>query len=938
MSVLSAVVGGARLFPVRIRPTHGLEGGILSPNGSEMVIAGWKVDLANEALCRGAEVLRLRPKTWGVLHYLLENPNRLVGKRELLDAVWPDAVVTEDSLTRTIREIRRAIGDSTRDSQFLRTIHGRGYQLVLPDAASRDGAIEARSPAPSLTGRAEELARLQDAFDRVLAGERRTVFVSGDAGIGKTTLVDAFVAVSGAGSVPGIVATGRCIDHHGPEEPRLVILEALMDACRGPRSAAVVDALKEHAPTWLRLLSEVGDVEDADAQRRGATEEGMLRELANAVDALTASVPLILILEDLQWSDGASLDVVSFLSRRRFPSRLLLVGTLRNVEAIVRAHPSVRVMQDLTTHDDAVEVALDRFTRPEATAYLQGRLDGDAVPDDLARRLYERTEGHPLFLRLVVDYLESGGRLERTGAGWHLTDDGEELDLAPDHLKSMIRRQLDSVGEHRLGLLQQASVVGLEFQARSLAGLLDADVEAVERICDELTRIYRILRRRAPFLGPDNMPSECFAFSHSLYREVLYDEIPQSRRRRLHRTYAEHVERDYGLQVAPLGSELALHYERAGLADKAVSHHQLAAGHAMRHMQLAKACHHLGSALRLVTQQPASLDRDREEAGLRLELGVALTALDGPGSDEVAESFQRVLSLNERLRLPQLRFAASGLCGHYLARTRLDEAAAQVVRLHEVAREIPHPAFAAAALGFDGSVHLGRGELAEARDLLERAIAVEVPATGPSPVDITMMILSSLSTTLACLGREDEARAGLEDLLERGSASGNEYHHGYACYAAALGYAVLEQRHDVRRVVAMSEAPEYASRMRFLAMWAARDSGDRVDAVFDAMMSDRRKRGEIVGNSMLIAFRSDLHRDAPARAVALLDDALDDGRDDGEHYFDAELYRRRGELRLAAAERGSGASDLERALEIARAHGAALFAKRARDALQQRPS
>src|SRR5262249_52623181 len=212
------------------------------------------------------------------------------------------------------------------------------------------------SPAPLLVGRARELAHLHQCLGRVRQGARQTVLLTGEPGIGKTTLVNAFVEeLTSAGEV--WLARGQCIDHYGVSEAYLPVLEALGRLCRGPGGVALLPVLEQHAPTWLVQMPALLSAAALEAvQRRvlGATQERMVRELAEAVEVLTVPRPLVLVLEDLHWSDYATLELLTYLARRAGPARLLVLGTYRPVEVLLRRHPLAAVKQELVLHGPAV--------------------------------------------------------------------------------------------------------------------------------------------------------------------------------------------------------------------------------------------------------------------------------------------------------------------------------------------------------------------------------------------------------------------------------------------------------------------------------------------------------------------------------------------------------------------------------------------------------
>src|SRR5262245_7238589 len=212
----------------------------------------FRLDLAGQQLWRRHEPVHLRPKTWEVLHLLTDRPGRLVTKEELLAVVWRSVAVTESTLTKSIRELRVLLEDDADRPRFIETVHGRGFRFIGHAVDPGDtGPVLSGS---SIVGRDVELARLAAHLAAAVEGRRQIVFVTGEAGIGKTTLVDTFVAAHPPASLPVWVARGQCLQHYGAVEPYKPVLEALGGLVAGPDGARVVGALERFAPTWLAQL------------------------------------------------------------------------------------------------------------------------------------------------------------------------------------------------------------------------------------------------------------------------------------------------------------------------------------------------------------------------------------------------------------------------------------------------------------------------------------------------------------------------------------------------------------------------------------------------------------------------------------------------------------------------------------------------------------
>ena len=231
------------------------------PAEESLVGEVWRVDWPNACVWQGDTMVHLPPKALAGLRLLMAQVGQLVTKEALLEAVWPEAVVHEAALSVCISELRKALRDSAQTPRFIQTVHRRGYRFIghLPTVApptlppSPLSPPRSASPASLLVGREWVLTQLHQWLGRVRQGVRQTVFLTGEPGMGKTAVVDAFVEeVTGAGDV--WLARGQCIEHYGGGEAYLPVLEALGRLCRAPEGAALLPVLEQQAPTWLAQM------------------------------------------------------------------------------------------------------------------------------------------------------------------------------------------------------------------------------------------------------------------------------------------------------------------------------------------------------------------------------------------------------------------------------------------------------------------------------------------------------------------------------------------------------------------------------------------------------------------------------------------------------------------------------------------------------------
>src|SRR5262249_52929920 len=284
--------------------------------GVGVVLPVLKVCVTGGQLRRDGKPVSLRPKTFAFLQYLAERPGELVTKRALLDAVRPGVAVTEDVLRLSARELRAAtLGEQATAPRYVATVPRLGYRFIAtmgpaamagPVAAAPADVDDDRPTHALVVGRERERAEISTWLRSATGGRRQLGFVTGEAGIGKTTLVD--VALRDFRRTPGThvrIARGQCIEQYGGGEPYLPVLEAIAELRKGSDGAAIEESLRRHAPGWL--LDSRRDVSAAGADRAdvaaGGTYEHTLHMLAATFDALAATTPLVLLLEGVHRTD-----------------------------------------------------------------------------------------------------------------------------------------------------------------------------------------------------------------------------------------------------------------------------------------------------------------------------------------------------------------------------------------------------------------------------------------------------------------------------------------------------------------------------------------------------------------------------------------------------------------------------------------------------------
>src|SRR5262249_36875120 len=225
----------------------------------------------------------------------------------------------------------------------------------------------------------------------------------------------------------------------------------------------------------------------------GATPARMLRELAQALEMLTADAPLVLVLEDLQWSDRSTVDLLASLAQRREPAQLLVLGTYRPVDLVLQAHPLHGLVQELGGRGLVRALALELLLAADVAAYLVGRLGGPVAPP-LVGFVHAHTDGHPLFMVTLVEHLVHQRLLARGAGQWTLRTGGEaSVAHLPQEVRQLMARRLDTLPAAAREVLEVASVVGPAFAAAAVAAGTQSPVAAVDAVCDGVVTVHHVL-------------------------------------------------------------------------------------------------------------------------------------------------------------------------------------------------------------------------------------------------------------------------------------------------------------------------------------------------------------------------------------------------------------------------------------------------------------
>lgn len=665
--------------------------------------------------------------------------------------------------------------------------------------------------AEPFVGREQELDRLDEHLGQACGGNGRIVFVTGEAGTGKTSLLAEHVcrAVQAHPELVAInvgsAARGRVGDPYGPFREALALLtgdlESPWRAGRLPRAQAIrlwdafpvsaralveagpdllgplvdPEALRRRAESaaapgtpWVERLRGATDRAEAHAAGGGTLQPALFAQTVRFLGALACQKPLLIVLDDLQWTDSASLGLLAAIGSRLEGMRLLIVGSYRESEIAsddsgVR-HPLEQVVNEMESMQGQSRLNLDQAGDRAFSDALVDR-EPNTLGDGFRRKLFERTGGHALFTVELLRALAQQGMLRRNDEGrWRDEADGIDWNLIPARVEAVIRERLGRLSPCLREILSAASVEGEVFPAAAVARVVGLSPgEVIRHLSEDLGAAGRLVGLEAlRRFGGATVP--LYRFSHALFQTHLYEHLDEARRVHLHGAMGEALEELFEGNSQEVASQLARHFKLAGRIDKAIRYACEAGLRATRLSAFEEALGRFGEALALLAELPEGSERDRHELEILLASADPLVAARGWAHPEVARAIDRAMplarSLADRARLSDLlilRAHHDAVCLRYLpALANAREGLRFAIDLDDEARL----ASARIALG----VNLFYvGEFEPARKELERVLAFSDrrgdgrPLPGVAGTDSIAIALAWLGHTLRLLGYPEQA-------------------------------------------------------------------------------------------------------------------------------------------------------------------------------------
>jgi predicted ATPase len=781
-----------------------------------------------------------------------------------------------------------------------------------------------------LVGREQEMGLLLERWAQVGEEFGQVVVLSGEAGIGKSRLVQE-VKTHVAGE-PHTRLECRCSPYYQNSAfyPVIDLLQRVLQLQRADSPKEKLSKLEGtlahyhiSQPDIVPLLASLlllplperyPPLILSAQQQRQKTLEALLTILLT----LARDQPVLFIVEDLHWVDPSTLELVNLLIDQVATARILILLTSR---------PEFRPPWGFRAH--VTPVTLSRLPRNQVEAMVARVAGNKALPVEVHQQLVIKTDGVPLFVEELTKMVLESGLLREQEDRYELTHPLPPLAI-PATLRDSLEARLDRLAAVK-EVAQQGAILGREFSYELLQAISPLDEPTLQHGLSQLVEAELLYRRGLP-------PQVVYSFKHALIQEAAYQSLLKRTRQEYHQRIAQVLAERFPETAETQPELLAHHFTEAGLSGPAVGYWRRAGQRGIERSAYVEAISHLTKALGLLNILPDTPERTLQELILQTTLGPALMAIKGFGAPEVQHAYDRARELCRQVgEVPQLFPVLRGLATFYIVRAELQtgrELAEELLRLAQSAQD---PAMLVAAHSMLGTTLFWLGEIASARVHLEQGIALYNPHQHRSHTflevgtDPGVLCLIYAAQVLWLLGYPDQALTKSHEA----PTLAHELSHPFSL-AYALDFAALlhQLRQEWQAAQERAEAAMTLSTKERFPLWLAigtilrggtlaeQGQGPEGLAQMRQGWAVFQKTGAEVGRPYFLALLAEVYgRGGQAEeGLNVLDEALAAVQRTGERWCEAELYRRQGELVLARSTGHDAEAEacFHRALDVAR--------------------
>jgi len=848
---------------------------------------------------------------------------------------------------------------------------------------------------PVFVARTRELSKLNEHLSASISGKGGVVFVAGEAGSGKTALLQEFTRRAQEAYPDLLVAAGNCNAYTGIGDPYLPFREILEFLTGDVESRWAAGAItREHAlrlwenvPIAAQALVEVGpDLIDTFIQRASLLErarssvsgkQGWLNRLDAFLDRkpvtalsigalqqvnlyeqyvrvlrfLEQKNPVLLVLDDLQWVDAGSINLLFHLGRGLSGSRILILGAYRSEEVALgregRRHPLEPLVNEFRRSFGEILLNLGQgFGQDESREFVNEVLDKEPnrLDESFREMLFRQTQGHPLFTIELLRGLQERGDILKDSEGCWVIGPSLDWDTLPARVEAAIQERISRLPEAMQRILEVASVEGEFFTAEVVARVRGSfEGEMLECLSGELNRKHRLIRAQSVQRVNDRLISR-YQFRHILSQKYLYANMDEVERVHLHERIGSTLEELYDGEsdvAAAVAVQLALHFQEARKVDKAVKYLYLAGNNAINMSAYEEGVIHLTRGVELLEKFPPSESRDEKELEFRISLAMALQGLAGGQLPRVRNAYLRARELCEKLnKQAELTQVLGGLSIFYYVHAEHHKAMELAFEALDLAQSIDDKYLVLLCRWYLGFINFCFGEFPRSFEYLRQVaefydhrqhhqILVQMRGSDPG-----VGAMAYEACCLWCLGYPDQAQEKKQEALALSRKFSHPFTHAdVLCFAGCL---LSSMRQDANNLELEAKELIRLSRDASLAGWMATGERSLGEALvlqgkntvsnlqirkgFEALRAEGI--GLYLSGTFATLAEGQLRANLMEDARTTLDKAFAFVEETDERYWESELFRLKGELLIADGEISGAEACLKKAVDIARKQSA----------------
>jgi DNA-binding SARP family transcriptional activator/predicted ATPase len=722
--------------------------------------------------------------------------------------------------------------------------------------------------------RERELEQLNGFLNRVISEKGRVVFVSGEAGSGKTALINEFARRARESRADLIFAKGNCNAHTGIGDPYLPFreimellsgdvqarfsagaisrdyaqslwtmvphtIQALMEG--GPdivdtfvSGAALLERAKVYAPggaEWLTRLDTYLKQEARETIVQGSLQSDLFKQYSKVLQLLARKAPMVLVVDDMQWADLGSISLLFHLGRNLSGTRILIIGAYRPEEvSLGRAgerHPLEQIVNELQRESGEIVVDVDRAKNRD---FLEALLDCDPnrLDKNFREMLYQQTRGQPLFTIELLRGMKERGDLVVDGEGRWIEGAKLDWEMLPPRVEAVLAERIGRMEPSLQKVLRAASVQGELFTAEVIARVQSrSEREILSLLSSELDKKHRLVQAQSIRRIGDQLISS-YQFLHIIVQKFLYNSLDEVERVYLHEQVGDALEAILAdrEEIKSFAPQLARHFQEAKITEKAINYLQIAGEKALMLSAYREAIGHLTKGLELLASElPDSKKEANIELSLQFELAKAWRGSFG-NTPEMAQAFIRVKELSQESgKTSSLCLALSGLSVYHYVKAEHQQALYFAKNTLTLSQEIGDPLLIALGHWNLGIVLFAQGEFSGAREHIGQLLAAYDPKihqqefVSSHGVDAGASAMAYDACCLWILGYPDQA----VQRSNRAFDIAREYHHAFTladvlCFGGCHLYAMIG---DIEALETYSDELNHLSEDRGFAGWLA---------------------------------------------------------------------------------------------------------------------